>query len=358
MVDALASIVTAESPSREPRAVWDCAEAINDLATSTVGVPADHVEVGDSLHLRWSFGRPRVLLLGHYDTVWPLGTVRRWPFSVKEDRATGPGVFDMKAGIVQLFTALAGLPDVDGVTILLTSDEEVGATTSRPLIEEASRNVSAVLVFEPAADGALKVARKGIGWYQFVIEGRAAHAGLEPEVGVNAAVEAAHVVLAAEALNDPALGTTVTTTTITAGTAVNTVPPGATVDLDVRAFTTSEMDRVDTALLALGPRDPRATVVGRALSIRPPLEPSATKELFALACEHAARLGLQKLRGAAVGGASDGNITAALGVRTLDGIGAVGGNAHAEGEWVHVPSMLERSRLAASVLTHLLQEAG
>lgn len=184
--------------------------------------------------LRWDLPAVRssahpVVLLGHLDTVWPAGTTERWAFTVEGDRATGPGAFDMKAGLVQALFAMAELATTDlprpPIVVLITSDEEIGSAAGRPVLEAGARGASAVLVLEASLDGALKVARKGVGNYCLEVTGRAAHAGLEPEKGVNALVAAAHLVVAVEALGAPQLGTTVTPTLANAGTTQNTVPP-------------------------------------------------------------------------------------------------------------------------------------
>jgi len=353
MVEALGELVASESPSADVGALRRCADVTADLARRLLGFEADRLERGGRPHLRWSRGAPRVLLLGHFDTVWPAGSVAARPFAVRDGVATGPGAFDMKAGIVQGLFALAALGAPDGVALLLTSDEEIGAPTSRGLIEESARGLDAVLLLEPSADGALKVARKGSARYDVAVRGRAAHAGLEPERGVNALVELAAHVLGVAALADPAAGTTVTPAVAAAGTTTNTVPAAAHFSVDARAWTTGELERVDGAVRGLAP-----IAAGAALEVaggidRPPLERSASTVLFARAQAHAAALGLDPLEGAEVGGGSDGNLTAALGVPTLDGLGAVGGGAHAEDEHVVVDRMPERAALVAALVAEL-----
>ena len=231
-----------------------------------------------------------MLLLGHFDTVWPVGTTALRPFSVDGDVATGPGVFDMKAGIVQGLFAMSALTG-SGVELLLTSDEELGSPTSRGLVEEAARGVDAVLVLEPSADGALKLARKGTGGYRIDVHGHAAHAGLEPERGVNALVELAAHVLAAAALADAGAGTSVTPAVATAGTTANTVPARAAFTVDVRAWTEAELARVDRGIRALAP-----VASGASLSVsggidRPPLAWEDSQPLFERACAHRAGTG-------------------------------------------------------------------
>jgi glutamate carboxypeptidase len=352
----LATLVGVESPSADTAATAACAEVVADLGVRLTGAAPDRVTLGGHTHLRWRFGtgRARVVLIGHLDTVWPLGTLARWPFTVEGDRATGPGVVDMKAGLVQMFYALAALDSLDGVSVLVTSDEELGSPTSRPLIEETARGADAVLVLEPSAGGALKTARKGIGIYQVHVAGRASHAGLAPESGINAGTELAHQILAIAGLGDPALGTTVTPTLAAAGTTRNTVPAAASVAVDVRAFERAELDRVDAAIRGLRPVLPGAALTVEGGPNRPPMPESSTAELFAVATRLAKELGMPPLRGEAVGGGSDGNLTAGIGVPTLDGLGAVGGNPHAEGEWVDLGAMPERTALVTALLRHLL----
>ena len=366
MVTLLDALVSCESPSTDARRLADMAGLLAEHGTRLLGVPPDRTGPAEAPVLRWDLPAQScladpVMLLGHLDTVWPAGTTERWPFSVDGDRATGPGAFDMKAGLVQALFALSELVATDTprppVILLITSDEEIGSDAGRPVLETAARGCSAVLVLEASLDGALKVARKGVGNYRLQVTGRAAHAGLEPERGVNALVAAAHLVLAVQDLAAPDLGTTVTPTLASAGTTQNTVPATASVALDVRASTIAEQQRVDDALQALATDGHGAAGVSVEGSLnRPPMEAAAAAELMDLAQRAAARCGLPPLSAARVGGASDGNFTAALGIRTLDGMGAVGGGAHAEGEWVLVPSMPERAALLASLITELGEE--
>ena len=225
------------------------------------------------------------------------------------------------------------------MTILVTSDEEIGSASAQALIEETCRDAQAVLVLEPSADGALKVARKGVGMFRLDIVGRAAHAGLEPHNGINASIEAAHAILAAAELARPDIGTTVTPTVVSSGTTVNTVPAASSVAVDVRTESVTEMQRVEDALASLSPQLPGASLKLVTRSLRQPLERAMSAGLFARAERLAAQLGLEPLTGVAVGGGSDGNITAGMGVETLDGLGAVGANAHAEGEWASMAAM-------------------
>jgi len=293
-----------------------------------------------------------VVLIGHFDTVWPLGTLARWPFTIDGDRATGPGVVDMKAGLVILFHALAllrGDGGLDGVAVVCNSDEEIGSPTSVALIEDTARGAAGALVLEGSAEGRLKVARKGIAHYAVRVAGRASHAGIAPHLGVNAGVELAHQVLRIAALGDAARTTTVTPTDSAAGTTSNTVPAAARVSVDVRSFDPAELARVDAALRGLTPVLPGAAIDVEIGPARPAMPESAAKDLFALAERLGLQLGLPPLVGEAVGGGSDGNLTAGIGVRTLDGLGAIGGNAHAEGEWVDLTSLPDRVTLVSAL---------
>jgi glutamate carboxypeptidase len=351
MLDQLEALVAVESPSSSDVATRAAADALDDLLAERLGSRGRWIG-GDRGHLLWSGGGPtRVLLLGHVDTVWPFGTTARWPFDVRDGRATGPGAFDMKAGLVQGVEALTGLDDLSGVALLATTDEEVGSPTSRALIEQTAAGCEAVLVLEPSAAGALKTGRKGVGNYELVVHGRAAHAGLEPEKGANAAVELAHQVLALAGLADAAAGTTVTPTVVRGGTTTNTVPALARVAVDVRALQPDEQARVDRALRSLSADTPGCTVELLGGINRPPLAPTSSSALFARAQALAAELGLPPLQGAHVGGASDGNFTAGMGIPTLDGLGAV---AHAEGEHVLVEAMRPRALLVRALLGDLL----
>ena len=362
MVRLLEELVTSESPSSDAEAVRATATLFATAGSAVLGREPEWLATGESPVLRWRIpprgragGRP-VLLLGHLDTVWPLGTIARWPFTVTDGRATGPGVFDMKAGLVQALFAMAELDRGDrpsaGVELLVTSDEEIGSPSGRRFIEDAASSAGAVLVLEASAAGRLKLARKGVGVYRLDVTGRAAHAGLEPEKGVNALTIAADLVLRLGGIADVAAGTTVTPTLASAGSAQNTVPAEATVTVDVRATTVAEQQRVDREIRSLPvPAEARLAVLGG--TNRPPLERDASAGLFATARDLAPRCEIPHLQGVAVGGGSDGNFTAALGVPTLDGIGAVGDGAHAEGEYVVVDEMARRAALVAELVVAL-----
>ncbi|MFF0203816.1 M20 family metallopeptidase [Streptomyces sp. NPDC005017] len=360
MLADLEELVTCESYSADHAALARSARVVADQAGRLLGGARPQIlDVEGVTHLRWTFGTPRVLLLGHHDTVWPTGSLASHPWSVEDGVARGPGVFDMKAGLVQMFHALAALPSIDGVCVLVTGDEEVGSPTSRALVEDLARRCAATLVLEPSAPGgALKTGRKGVSIYDITVHGRAAHSGLEPENGVNAAVELAHQILAldplaASVVADTGPGTTITPTVASAGTTTNTVPALARVNLDVRVPTAAAQDEVDRRLRALAPRVPGTRLRIDGGPNRPPLDPDASDALFTLAVRTAAELGLGPLRGAAVGGASDGNFTAGAGCPTLDGLGAVGDGAHADHEHVLVAALPDRARLLTGLVEAL-----
>ncbi|MEU1117471.1 MULTISPECIES: M20 family metallopeptidase [unclassified Streptomyces] len=355
MIDDLRTLVEVESPSRDVDALTASAHAVAAVVEKRLGGRAVLVDSEAGPHVHWSGGGdPRVLVLGHHDTVFPLGTLARRPFRVEDGHATGPGVFDMLGGLVQAVHGLAALDDLTGVEILVTADEEVGSRTSRALIEERALACGAALVFEGAAEGGgLKTGRKGCGTFEVTVTGRAAHAGLEPEAGVNALVEAAHQVLDIAALGRPDIGTTVTPTVASAGTLDNVVPAEATIVVDVRVATGAEKERVESAFAALTPHLDGAHLTVRGSVGRPPMPESAAAELFAVA-----RRLMPGVEGRSVGGGSDGNFTAALGVPTLDGLGAVGGGAHADHEYLVVAAMAERAELVTGLVRALQDRPG
>ncbi len=343
----LATLVEVESPSLDLDALDTSAAILAAMIERHLGGSCELVPSPAGPHVHWKGGGyPRVLILGHHDTVFPMGTLAERPFDVTDGIATGPGVFDMLGGIVQALHGLGRLDDLSGVELLFSADEEVGSIHSRQLIEERARACGNVLVLEPSADGGdLKVGRKGCGTFEVVVKGRAAHAGLEPENGVNALIETAHQVLAISAISRPDIGTTVTPTVATAGTADNVVPAEARIRVDVRIESAEEKDRVEAEMAGLTTVDEAATLTVLGGVNRPPMPESASASLFPLAEQVAPGIG-----GFAVGGGSDGNFTAAIGVPTLDGLGAVGGGAHADTEHVVVSTMPDRAALVANLV--------
>ncbi len=351
MLHDLDRLVSVESPSHDVDALSKSAGAVAQVIFERTGSSATIVDGPDGPHVHWSGGgSPRVLVLGHHDTVFPLGTLAQRPFRVADGKATGPGVFDMKGGIVQAIHAVAALDDASGVEMLFTADEEVGSDSSRALLEERALACGNVLVLEPSADGgAVKTGRKGTGTFEVVVRGRAAHAGLEPEKGVNALVEAAHQVLTIDAFGNADAGTTVTPTVAHVGSADNVVPAEARIRVDVRVTGPAEKARVESLMQRLSPVHPEAAVEVNGEINRPPMPESASASLFPIAQDV-----IPGIAGVAVGGGSDGNFTAARGVPPLDGLGAVGGGAHADHEFVLVDTMVERAALLEGILRRLL----
>jgi glutamate carboxypeptidase len=347
MVEGLRRLVEAESFSSDPEGVARCAAVIDGLCREILGSGTEAL----GPHRVWRRpGERPVLLLCHFDTVWPPGTLDEFPFTVEDGVARGPGAFDMKAGIVQALYALREAGD-GPVAVLFTGDEEIGSPSSRPLIEEEALSARAVLVMEPAEEGRLKVARKGVGQWKVEVRGRAAHAGLNPEKGANAVVELAHQVLAISGLGTPDKGTTVSVTTLEGGTAANVIPERAACEVDVRMWTADEAERVGAALASLEPTLEGTSLVVAGEVNRGPLERKVAEELYA----RVVALGYE-FGAAEVGGASDGNFTAALGIPTLDGLGPVGGGAHARDEHVIVDEMPRRAEMVARLVDDLLAD--
>jgi glutamate carboxypeptidase len=366
MLARLAELVGHESPSRE-KGLLDSLALSLAARLERLGATVDRVgnpEGGDHLTARWAAPGPAgalapVLVLGHFDTVWPQGTLAARPFRVADGRAYGPGVYDMKAGLMLVEFALEairarGCALRRPVVVLWTSDEEIGSPRSRGLIEDEARRAALVLVPEPPLEGGrLKTARKGVGRFRLVVKGRPAHAGVEPEKGVSAVVELAHQVLRLHALNDPEAGTSVNVGVVAGGTAENVVPAEAVASIDVRAATAAEAQRVEAAVRAAAPVLAGALVRVEGGFNRPPMPRTPQgAALFEQVRAIGRRIGLELGEGS-TGGGSDGNFTAALGVPTLDGLGAIGAGAHAEDEHVVVASLPERAALLAAALLEL-----
>jgi glutamate carboxypeptidase len=302
-----------------------------------------------------------VLLLGHFDTVWEVGQVDRMPFRRDGDRLFGPGIFDMKAGIALGMVAARAVLDVAAarprsrIVMLWTADEETGSKTSRALVETEAARSDAVLVLEPALPGgALKTSRKGCGEYNLVVHGVAAHAGVDPDKGVSAIRELARQILAVETLQDPERGVSVNVGVIDGGSRPNVVAARACARIDVRASSKSDAARVDAALRALTPHLRGAHLELTGGFERPPMERTpGVARLFDLAAAAGAELGVPVKEGS-TGGGSDGNFCAALGIPTLDGLGAVGDGAHAPSEHVIISALVPRAALVATIVSDLI----
>jgi len=358
MAAEILELVRCESPSDDPAAVARSAELVDEIGSRYLGRRAERIQIDGVTHLRWRFGgSPRVLVLGHHDTVWPIATLRTHPAQLHDGVLTGPGCFDMKAGIVMALHAIAALPSADGITLLITGDEEPGSTTSRPLIEAEARGLAAALVLEASGPGgALKTERKGASLYEVVARGRSAHAGLESERGINATIELAHQVLAVAAIGAPERGTTVTVTRAEAGSTSNTVPSLARFMVDVRTSSTAEQSRVHEEIMALAPRLVGATLEVVGGPTHPPMSRTNSAGLLERIRRIAAAMEVGSVAAVSVGGVSDGNFTAGVGTPTLDGLGAVGGGAHADDEHVLVAELVPRTRLLAALLADLTNE--
>ncbi|MGE3274653.1 MAG: M20 family metallopeptidase [Vicinamibacterales bacterium] len=366
LLQLIRALVEIESPTDTPeavdRAMRCAADAIATLGGRVERLPAS----GAADHLRGEFGQgpDQVLLLGHLDTVWPVGQLARMPCRLEGERLHGPGTFDMKAGVAMALLATRALfaiapPDRSRVVMLWTSDEETGSGTSRALIEAEARRSRAVLVLEPSLPGgALKTSRKGCGQYEIEVTGVAAHAGVDPGKGVSAVRELARQVIALETLHDLDRGVSLNVGRIEGGSRANVVPASARAVVDVRVPTMDDAARVDRAIRGLAPILPGASMTVRGGIDRPPLERTAgVVRLFELARQVAATLGLPLEEGG-TGGGSDGNFCAALGIPTLDGLGAVGDGAHALHEHVLVPALAPRAALVSGMLACLTREDG
>jgi glutamate carboxypeptidase len=366
MVRLLEKFVRAESPTDAKSQVDRFARVVAaEWRRRGAGVAVlRQRDAGNHLRIVWPASRApqrrgQILVLGHMDTVYAQGTLCTMPWRVSRGRAFGPGAFDMKGGLViALFAAdalrTAALRPSRRIVFLWTSDEETGSATSRAIIEREARRSQAVLVLEPAGgpDGRLKTRRKGIGTAELIVTGRATHAGLDPQGGINAVHELALQIARIAKFNDPRCGTTISPTQIEGGTRSNVIPADARLVLDLRAASLADMRKLEQRLRALRPILPGAKLEVRGGFSRPPLERSASAALFARARESARALGLS-IGEIAAGGGSDGNFTAALGVPTLDGLGAVGDAPHSPNEHVIVSALPERAALLALLLAAL-----
>jgi glutamate carboxypeptidase len=361
MVDLLRRLVLAESPSDDRAAlasVLAMLAAELDACGMTMRRCRGRVS-GGLLYARpreRARGVPLQLLVGHCDTVWPLGTVRQMPVRLEGETLFGPGVFDMKAGLVQMVSALRCLQELDlrppaDCVAVINSDEEVGSPDSTPLIGRLARQSARAFILEPAfgQSGKLKTARKASGAYTITIKGRAAHAGVNPEEGASAILEMSYQVQRLFALNDAARGITVNVGTIDGGLRSNVIAPEVRASVDVRVRTRADAAWVEAAVRGLRPVNPHTTIHVEGGIEQPPMEPLPRNQaLWRLAQTLGRRLGLE-LDQAAVGGSSDGNTTSQY-TATLDGLGAVGDGAHAAHEQARIPQMIERCALLVLLL--------
>jgi glutamate carboxypeptidase len=367
MVRTLGLFVRCESPSHDKRAVdrfgeivaaqWRKRDAkVRVLAVAKLGnqVRAE-IDLGSGTRIK-----QQIMILGHLDTVYPLGTLAKTPFRISGGRAWGPGTFDMKGGLVLALFALdalkaAGIEPAKRLVFLWTSDEEIGSESSRQAIETEALRSDAVLVLEPSfgRDGRLKTARKGVGSAQITVTGRSAHAGVDPEKGVNAVQELALQIERLMKVSNRGLGIAVQTTVVSGGTVSNVIPEHAHAEVDIRFSRAADGPRLNRKLRSFGPISKGARVEIRGGTNRPPLErTAAVRALFRHAQSLMRDMGLP-LGEAATGGGSDGNLTGALGVPTLDGLGAVGDFPHSPREHIIIRALPERAALLAGLLATL-----
>lgn len=370
MVADLTAYIEVESPSDDKLALNRGLAFVLDLVRRRIGEPVserivDGGEQGDIATLDYdavpgvdgAASDRSVVILCHYDTVWSLGTLEGWPVKIDGDKLTGPGAFDMKAGLVQALWAIriakqAGLA-LPRIRFVLNGDEEIGSPTSRPVIEEAAKGFDAALVFEASAEGKVKTSRKGVGLFDVVVHGVEGHAGLDPERGVSAIDEMARAIVQIHDAGDLSAGTTLNMGTLHGGTRQNVKAGRAEGRVDVRVASDQEAARIDALFANLKPVNDLATIEVTGGWNRPVMPKSAgTAELFELAQRVGQTIGVH-IDEISVGGASDGNFVAALGIPVLDGLGAVGDGAHARGEWVSITGMIERSALVALLMEQL-----
>jgi glutamate carboxypeptidase len=359
MVATIRELVEIESPSDSKPAVDDLCDAVAVKFAALGGTLKIHPAKDFGNHLQVDFagksGAKPVLLLGHYDTVYPLATLATMPCRIVDDKLTGPGVLDMKSGIALMLHSLAALKDWHGelprpVTVLLVSDEEVGSDSSRAITEALAKKAAAVLVLEPSFGVAVKTSRKGVGGYQVKVTGKAAHAGLDFRKGSNAIVELARQIGKITGFTDLKRGLTLNVGTVSGGSRTNVVPAEAAAQVDVRIAHLKDAAGIDKKMRALRPfnRKCKLEIIGGIN--RPPMERTAgVAALYAKAVAIAGDLGW-RLGEAAVGGGSDGNFTASLGIPTLDGLGAVGDGAHAIHEHILISELPRRAALVAGLI--------
>lgn len=353
-------VVKSESPTQDKQAVDRCGEVFQSLFAQHLGLTAEIIpmeKTGNHLRFTYGEGAGQILILGHMDTVWDIG---RLGYRVEGNQAYGPGILDMKSGIIQAIWALKACKDLGvslkkKVVFLCTSDEETGSASSRAYIEQDALKSDVVLVVEPpqANTGALKTSRKGVGHFTMRIKGKASHSGNHHEDGISAVEEMAHQILFLQGLTDYSKGTTVNVGIASGGNRTNVVAESAQLDIDVRINRLSEAERIQSIIMNAKPHLEGTTLQIEGDVNRPPMERTAqTQQLFHLATECGDELGI-RLTEAHVGGGSDGNFTAALGIPTLDGLGAIGDGPHAEYEHILIDQLPLRAALLAALMTRL-----
>jgi len=360
IIGLVREIVDIESPSHDAarsRAVIDWIEKQAKLPGAELEIERVSVDDGEHIIIRaFSGDAEPTLLLGHTDTVHPVGTCEKNPTRIDGDRFFGCGIFDMKSGVVLMLEALrffaaTGMRPATPITILLSCDEEVGSMTGRPLVEQEAAKAERCFVVEPSADGRVKTGRKGTGMYTLRAHGVPAHAGLEPEKGANAVAELARQIETIHAVARPEIGTTVNVTTFHGGTTLNVIPEHAECEIDVRFTQAEEAERVDGELRLLSPFDPRVSLQLDGGINRPPMERTdAVATLYEKARDIAASFAYD-LGEAQVGGGSDGNFVGALGVPVLDGLGISGSGAHTLEEHILVSDIAKRATLITMLLS-------
>ena len=362
MMSLLRRMVEIESPSDDKAALDRMGALLAEIFERMGSKVTFYPEKEAGNHLKAEFagagGKP-VLLLGHFDTVWPMGTLANMPFRIQDGRAYGPGVYDMKAGIAMMIFAVRALKEAGAahrpVTILLDTDEEVGSTTGRPVIEATARECEAVLVLEPSQgpQGHLKTSRKGVGGITIRVRGRASHSGVDFEKGRSAIVELARQLLEVVKFTDLSRGITVNPGVIQGGTRSNVIAAEAWAEVDLRIARAADAAMLEQKFAALKPFDPDCSIELSGGINRPPMERTeGTVRLFGIAREIAGTIGWH-VEESATGGGSDGNFTSALGVPTLDGLGALGEGAHASHESVVIQELPQRTALLAGLLQRL-----
>ena len=364
ILESIRELIERESPTSDKKRL----DALAVLLAERLQVAGAEVDIianddcGNFLHARLAGAVPAVpaaLIVGHFDTVWPVGTLERLPFRIENNTAFGPGIFDMKASLVLVEYALRAIGDLElplprPLEIFLSADEEAGSLKGRPHVEERAREAEYVLVVEPPLPGGcLKTARKGVGYFLMEVEGRSAHAGIEPEKGISAIQELAHQILYLGGLSDLDQGSTVNVGIIGGGTTPNVVPATARAEIDVRVWSGPEAERIERAIRESQPVTPGTSLRVTGRMKRPPMERSEEiADLFAKAREIGRQLDLDLQEGS-TGGGSDGNFSAALGIPTLDGLGAPGRGAHAEDEQILIDELPRRGALIALLLLNI-----